>query len=82
MPKSKPDERCLALGRNIKKLREKRRWSQEKLAEKADIHVSYVGQIERGMRYPSLKILFRLSDALEVKITVLFKGIDAGKKER
>jgi transcriptional regulator with XRE-family HTH domain len=82
MPKSKPDERRVALGGNIKKLREKRRWSQEELAEKADIHVSYVGQIERGMRYPSLKILFRLSDALEVKITVLFKGTDAGKEAR
>lgn len=78
MSPNNPDDRCLTLGRNIKKHREKRHWSQEKLSEKADIHVSYVGQIERGMRYPSLKTLFKLADALEVKITELFKGIDAG----
>jgi len=49
------------------------------LSEKADIHISYVGQIERGLRYPSLKILFRIADALEVKISDLFEGINAKK---
>lgn len=82
MPKNTPDERCLSLGRNIRKLREKKTWTQEELSERADIHVSYVGQVERGLRYPSLKILFRIADALEVKITDLFKGINANKKNK
>jgi transcriptional regulator with XRE-family HTH domain len=76
MSKNTSDKRCLALGKNIKKLREKRQWSQEKLSEKADIHVSYIGQIERGMRYPSLKTLFKLADAMGVKIGEIFRGID------
>ena len=50
--------------------------SQEKLAEKADIHTSYIGQIERGLRYPSLKVLFKIADALNIKISELFSDIN------
>ena len=82
MPEKSPDSRCLDLGQNIKKNRERKGWTQEKLAEKADIHLSYIGQIERGIRYPSLKILFKISDALEANISDLFKGINASKIRR
>ncbi len=60
--------------------REVKKWSQERLAEEADIHTSYIGQIERGLRYPSLKILFKIADALNIKILELFKGIDIKEK--
>ena len=69
------DQRCLALGSTIKRLREQKNLTQEQLAEKADIHTSYIGQIERGMRYPSLKILFKIADSLNVKIIDLFKEV-------
>ena len=69
------DQRCVALGLTIKKLREQKKLTQEQLAEKADIHTSYIGQIERGMRYPSLKILFKIADALNAKIIDLFKEV-------
>lgn len=75
MPKKQEDHRCIQLGQNIKKLREKNAWTQEKLAEKANIHISYVGQIERGIRYPSLKIIFKIADALEVRMSELFKRL-------
>lgn len=55
--------------------------SQEKLAELADIHTSYIGQIERGLRYPSLKVLFKIADALNVKLADLFLNIE-GRKSR
>lgn len=80
-PRNNHDPRCLALGQNIKKLREKRGLTQEALSERADIHVSYIGQIERGLRYPSLKILFRVADVLEVKISELFRGVNANGKK-
>ena len=35
-------------------------WSQEELAEKADLHPSFIGQIERGLRSASFKTLERL----------------------
>ena len=51
------------------------------MAERAELHISYIGQIERGLRYPSLKVLFKIADALEVKISDLFKGVDAKKNK-
>lgn len=70
------DERCRILGLAIKRHREQKKISQEKLAELADIHTSYIGQIERGLRYPSLKVLFKIADALNVKLADLFLNIE------
>ncbi len=75
------DERCKILGLSIKRHREQMKISQEKLAELADIHTSYIGQIERGLRYPSLKVLFKIADALNVKLADLFLNIE-GRKSR
>jgi len=49
-----------AAGRIIRRERLKMGWSQEELAEKADLHPSFVGQIERGLRAASFKTLERL----------------------
>lgn len=73
------DERCTILGSSIKKLREQKKITQESLAELADIHTSYIGQIERGLRYPSLKVLFKIADALNVKPAELLKNINSKK---
>jgi len=81
MSKKQEDLRRIQLGKNIKKLREMKSWTQENLSEKADLHISYIGQIERGLRYPSLKVLFKIADVFEVKITDLFKGINAQKSK-
>ncbi len=72
MAKRTIDERYRAIGRNIKRIREKKGWTQEELAEKADVHVSYIGQIERGLRYPSLKVLFKISDVFSINVRQLF----------
>lgn len=75
MPINQENLRCIQLGKNIKKLRERKSWTQEELAEKANLHISYIGQIERGLRYPSLKVLFKIADALDIKITELFRNV-------
>jgi len=41
--------------------------SQEKLAEKADLHPVYIGKIERGEQWISLHALLRISTALGVR---------------
>jgi len=74
--KPKNNKRLIALGLSIKRARLQKELSQEKLAEKADIHTSYIGQIERGLRYPSLKVLFKIADALNIKISELFSDIN------
>lgn len=53
-------------GNHLRKLREERGLTQEELAGKAGMHFTYVGQIERGLRNPSLVNIRRLAKALNV----------------
>ena len=58
-------------GRHLRKLREDKGWTQEELADRSKMHFTYIGQIERGIRNPSLVNLYRLAKALGVKGGVL-----------
>lgn len=60
-------------GRQIRRLRDHRGWTQERLAEEANLDRSYVAGIEVGGRNPSLKALARLADALNISLSELFK---------
>jgi transcriptional regulator with XRE-family HTH domain len=60
------------LGRQIKKLREKKKFTQQELANKVEINLSYMGNIEIGAKKPSLHILFRIAEKLNVKVQDLF----------
>jgi transcriptional regulator with XRE-family HTH domain len=57
------------LGKNLKKLREKAKFTQGQVAEKADIHVNYYARIERGEENPSFEILENIAKALKVKLS-------------
>ena len=59
-------------GANVRKYRTKRKISQEKLAETADLHRTYIGQIEAGKRNVALKNVDKLAKALGVSIKDLF----------
>lgn len=59
------------LGKRIAQLRKEKGLTQEKLAELCDIDISYVGQIERGLKTPSLKVLFKISSALSLDLREL-----------
>lgn len=52
------------VGRNMKRLREARDWSQEELADQAGIHRTYVSGVERGVRNPTVTVLEKLAIAL------------------
>ena len=62
--------RCLAS--NLKALRQRWGFSQAELAERAEVSVSYVGEIETGEKWPSAEVLERLSAALHIKPFQLF----------
>ena len=56
-----------AFGEHLRELRKKKGLTQEELADKAGMHFTYVGQIERGLRNPSLVNLHKLAKALGVR---------------
>ena len=59
------------LGSNLKRLRTLRGWSQERLGFEAGIHRTYVSDLERGARNPSIMLLEKLAAPLEVPASVL-----------
>ena len=61
------------LGSNIRKLRKECGWTQEKLAEKADISVPFMTQIELGRKSASLEVIEKIAKALGVSYEILFK---------
>ena len=61
------------LGRNIKFLRFRRQYSQADLAEKADISIVYLSNIERGLKFPKPAILSQIVEGLGVNVYELFK---------
>jgi transcriptional regulator with XRE-family HTH domain len=61
-----------AFGRRIRDLRKARGLSQEELAERAGLHRTYVGGIERGERNPSLNNIGQIARALGVSIHDFF----------
>jgi transcriptional regulator with XRE-family HTH domain len=56
----------IIFGKQLRKLREERGWTQEELADKAGMHFTYIGQIERGVRNPSLVNLEKIAKALRI----------------
>jgi transcriptional regulator with XRE-family HTH domain len=62
-----------ALGQNIRNLRTHRQYSQAELAERADISIIYLSNIERGKKYPKPAILTQIAEGLDVEIYELFK---------
>jgi transcriptional regulator with XRE-family HTH domain len=71
------DRTLAAFGRNVARIRNDRGFSQDKLAEKADLDRTYVSGIERGVRNPGIKTVIRISRALNVSVSDLCNGVDA-----
>jgi transcriptional regulator with XRE-family HTH domain len=65
------------VGRRVRSAREELDLTQDQLAERAGLHVSYVGQIERGLREPSLKSLGAVAKALNLHLADLLAEDEA-----
>jgi transcriptional regulator with XRE-family HTH domain len=77
----KVDDITTRVGFNIRRVREERGLTQERLGELSGLHRAYVGQIERGEKNIGVRNLERLSAALGVKVVDLFDdSLVAGRR--
>jgi transcriptional regulator with XRE-family HTH domain len=63
--------RLQGLGLAIRDSRRQLDLTQEQLAEKCGVHLNFVSRVERGLSSPSLKLLFLLSDGLNIPASQL-----------
>ncbi len=61
------------LGKRIAIVRKKKGLTQEQLAETIDVHRTYIGFIEQGVRNPSISNIYKIANALNVSLRELFK---------
>lgn len=59
-------------GTIVRQLRTKRNLSQEKLAELTGLHRTYISEVERGDRNISLVNIYKISQALNIRLSELF----------
>lgn len=64
-----------AIGRRIKAAREKKRLTQEQLAEYVDLSPMHVSVIERGVKLPKLETLINIANVLDVSADVLLQDV-------
>lgn len=57
---------------NVKRYRKKKNISQEKLAELAGLHRTYISALERERRNISIDNIQRIAEALEIEANLLF----------
>ena len=69
------------IGRHIKAARKARRMTQEMLAEKMDVSLGYIGQIERGDKLLNLERLAQVCLILQVPIEDMIAGCVDQEKE-
>jgi len=66
------------IGERLRIYRNRAGINQEKLAEKAGIHPTYVGQLERGEKSATLETVAKIARALDLPFEVLFESIIEG----
>lgn len=64
------------IGFRIKNLRKQRNWTQEELAERSGVNISYLGTVERGTRNVSADTLDRIISSLEISVSDFFNMDD------
>ena len=72
MATSSDDQRVRAFGAAVRLRREELGLSQEGLGFKAHVHRTYVSDVERGARNPTVKVIWKLAVALDTEPSALF----------
>ena len=62
------------VARNLRRLRHEKRLTQEELADRSGLSARYIGSVERAQMSPSVTVLGRIAEALEVDPAELVSG--------
>lgn len=63
----------IIFSQKIAELRKEHHLSQEDLAEKCNIHRTYIGSIERGEKAPTLNVIEKIANAFGISIMDMFQ---------
>ena len=66
---------CKIIGEAVRKYRKQAGLTQERLAEKAELHPVYVGELERGEESASVEALIRIAKALNIKLRDIVEDV-------
>lgn len=69
------------VGKRLRAYRASLGFSQEKLAEKAGLHPTYIGQVERGEKNLTIESLEKITKALEIPMADVFEKIEDRRDE-
>ena len=64
-----------SVGARVRQCREKRDWTQEDLAERAELDRSYIAGIEAGLRNPSIKAVAKIARGLGLTLSELLQTV-------
>lgn len=70
-----------SIGKRIRELRLQNRLSQEQLAFSAEITTAYLGQLERNEKNPTVAVLMKVCNALNIEISDFFSERTLQQKE-
>lgn len=63
------------IGRKLRQFRQKKGYSQETLADRAGLHPTYIGQVERGEKNITVETLAKITTALGIPISSVFDDV-------
>jgi transcriptional regulator with XRE-family HTH domain len=64
------------LGIEIQRRRTEKGWSQEYLAEMTGLHRTYISQLERGLKSPSVRVLSHITNALSITMSEFLLAVE------
>lgn len=70
------DDINVKLAKVIRALRKQSLLSQEGLAEIAGVHRTYISQIERGIKSPTLVVIFKIAKGLNVSVSEMMHQVE------
>lgn len=72
----KPSNLDRILGLEIQRRRIEKGWSQEYLAEVTGLHRTYISQLERGLKSPSVRVMNHITNALGLTMSDFFQAVE------